>query len=191
MTDWSETGYHEIRLEQRQLAVVFFIAAGIGIVLFLLGVMVGRKSAGASSPVPATVEKVEAAQPKPMEKEPAASFFEKTGKPEVPETGKRPAEDVASAAPSAPPTADVKPQPAKSTGHTYSLQAGAFSTEANAKKAAQEMEKAGYPIRILAPGDKDKKKLYRVFVGEFATRDEVMAAKKRMEEMGFKNLVPK
>ena len=115
MTDWSETGYHEIRLEQRQLAVVFFIAAGIGIVLFLLGVMVGRKSAGAGSAVPTTVEKVEAQQPKPLEKEPVASFFDKgKGKPGVPETREQSPKEMASTEPAAPPTAGARKRSTRS-----------------------------------------------------------------------------
>lgn len=187
MNDWSDTGYHEIRLEHKQLAIVFFVAVSFGVVLFLLGVWVGRKNPPLTESPTETIEQVESASPKPAEEKTSPpTFFEKRP------AGERPADDSSeSAAAAAPPTSTSAQAPAKPKGHVFTLQAGAFSTEENAKKAAMDLEKAGYAITVAAPDPKDKKKLYRVLVGEFASREEALAAKKRLEGMGFKNLVPK
>jgi len=187
MSDVSETGYHEIRLELKQILLIFLIAAGISIVLFLLGVMVGRNSmaeAGAGTGA-APVEKVSAETPKPVGGEGGPSFFDDKSK-----TG-RTAEIPPTKTIEPPPSDASKPPEApapKKAGRVFSLQSGAFSTEENAKKRAMELEKAGYPITIMPPAAADKKKLYRVLVGEFESRDDALAAKTRLEQMGFKDL---
>ncbi len=191
MSEWNSTGYHEIRLEHKQILFVFLIAAVIGVALFLLGVMVGRKSPAETAAAEGTevVEKVKAEAPKPaVDHTTEASFFDKPSKQPAAVNEEQPA--------ATPPVAravdhhaETPPPPTPKPGHYYSIQSGAFSTEANAKHSAVELEKAGYPITILPPGAKDTKKLYRVLVGEFATRDEAIGAKKRLEGMGFKNLV--
>lgn len=179
-TDWNDTGYHEIRLEHKQLAIVFFIAVSFGVVLFLLGVWVGRNHPAQASSVPEAIEKVEQAEPKPLAASDEPTFFKKDP---VESSGTKSSEPPAKTAP----TTAAKPKGTQ----IHSIQAGAFSTEENAKKMAVDLEKAGYVITIASPDPRDQKKLYRVLVGEFGSKTEAEAAKKRLESMGFKKLVVK
>lgn len=64
----------------------------------------------------------------------------------------------------------------------YSIQVGAFLDQSNAKKYADKFIKLGYPTEILST-IKEKKKLFRVRVGNFPTLKEAKKEKTKLEKM--------
>lgn len=184
MENLSESsGYHEIRLEHRQILFVFLIAAGIGVVLFLLGVWVGRVSIGGGASVGEVTQKVEAEQPKPLAKESEPSFYEK---PKPSAALEPPPKSGASETPTASTSTPVK-KPAKQ----YFIQVISLSTEEKAKAEAQKLEHAGFSVTIDQPSEAEKSKYYKIFVGGYATKEEALAARKRLEGMNYKPAFPR
>jgi cell division septation protein DedD len=71
-------------------------------------------------------------------------------------------------------------------GGTYSLQVAALTREADALDLATRLTKKKYPAFVLSPqGDK----YYRVLVGPYADQKAADAAKKGLEDAGFKAIV--
>jgi len=68
--------------------------------------------------------------------------------------------------------------PAK--GKIYTIQVGAFSTEINAQKLANEIKDKGYEAYIV----KDKT-LFKVQVGEFKSNQEAQNISQKLKELGY------
>ncbi len=64
----------------------------------------------------------------------------------------------------------------------FSIQVGAFTDYANAKKYSSKFADMGYPTEILSKAQKDKT-IFRVRVGNFTTRDEAQAELTKLEKM--------
>ncbi len=69
--------------------------------------------------------------------------------------------------------------PTRSSKQLYRVQVGAFSSEANAERLAQELERKGYQV-LVTPGS-----LHRVQVGAFAERGNAEALKQELEDKGY------
>ena len=200
---------YDFSLDSRQLGVVMFAGLAVVALVFVLGMSVGRqwerkrsaarpaqateaRPAAPDSLVPAapSVEPGDAPPPIPAEPEakpeqadpaiggegipPADLTFPKSltsesGKPE-PLSEKKPGKK---------PDGSRDVTASKSGG--YTVQVGAYTDEATAKKTASALSRKGYNARVRTLAAKGGKKLYKVFVGRYETKDEATAAARKIE----------
>ncbi len=191
--------FRELQVSSTQLAVIFLGILIIGVVIFLLGVSVGRKHAQAS----ATANVIAQKEPEPIreslvlpktkpETEPAKqeSTQDKASKPQETAAKKvgtsvvrgspseKPAVKTAKEEPkSAPPQPAVSP-PART--NLYYVQVGALADRPAALSTASRFRNQGYPVVVLDPMPTDKTPVYRVRIGGFANREEAEAARSKL-----------
>jgi cell division protein FtsN len=79
------------------------------------------------------------------------------------------------------PAVTVRTKPVKRESY-YSIQVGAFSEYANAKKYSAKFADLGYPTEILTTVQRNKN-LYRVRVGRFKNRPQAVKVLKKLERM--------
>ena len=186
-------GFTEIQLSGKQLVFLFMSAVVLAVVIFLLGVTVGRGVRGAVGEMPglsleadagmATTEvpddsSVAAADDELTyhemllgESAPAAEATP-TDNPPVPVT------EPVDAPPSAPPAA-VNPD-------AWFLQTGAYSMKEVADGQVEKLKQLNVPAFVLEPGSGSPTKLFRVRVGPYADRAEADQARSRLERQGYK-----
>jgi cell division septation protein DedD len=182
--------FRELQFSSGQLVAVFLGVLVVGVIVFILGVSVGKKhgllsaaSGGApSSKVETLAEKTPAVAPEtepgqgkvepaaPAEKKtaPAASPGAKTTEPaakpaDKPEVREKPS------APAAKPSDPRTP--------AYFVQIGAVEDRAAATAFARRVEKAGFVVLVLDPLAGDKKTIFRVRLGPFGTKQEAEDAR--------------
>jgi len=187
--------FREIQVSSTQLAVIFLGILVIGIVIFLLGVSVGKKHAQVAQKaniiaqkepeqvkeklvalpqVKPTQETVgePADKPAPTESTPAKTTF-------VP---KKTAEKLA-----------IEPQPAESKAqpqvgqpastekkNLFYVQVGALAERQAAQDTAQKYRNMGYPVVVMEPQISDKKPVFRVRIGGFTTREQAEATREKL-----------
>ena len=204
--DLHDEGFHEIQLNGKQLVFLFMAATVVSVVIFLLGVFVGRgvraergtvadssatsgtiadtspappPAASVPAPPPAGSDPTAAAPPKEAPED--LSYFNRLDKPTAaPEKLK----------PSAPPTAPAAPRasvPASATGESsgqdWAVQIAALNVRSDAEAIAKRLSSKGYAAYVVAPPD-GTPAVYRVRVGKFPTKREAdsVAAKLQKEE---------
>ncbi|OGD20120.1 MAG: hypothetical protein A2W03_00820 [Candidatus Aminicenantes bacterium RBG_16_63_16] len=199
--------FRELQVSSTQLAIIFFGILIIGVVIFLLGVSVGKKHAQASLKTSSALAQkapdqikdrliipqtrteaaptAEVAKPAPavIEKQPPAKAEEKTP-PKVEAAPRaagssKPAPDKAAPAapkPEAPDeTAKAGPKvetPAAPRKGLYYVQVGALAERAEAAAVSQRFKAQGFSVVVLDPQPSDRKPIFRVRVGGFATKEE-------------------
>ncbi len=193
--------FREIQVSSSQLALIFLLLLGVAIVIFLLGVSVGKKQvlgqteaqanqveASLSSTSPATVAPESLSAAKTETKiEPEKPLIKEEGTKKEPEETK---------SPSAPPekTSSIEskaldkpllkqattPKIRASTTLRYFVQVGAFSNKEGASSLIQELKKIGYQPVIIDPLPTDKKPLYRVRIGPFPSFEAAVQARDRV-----------
>lgn len=201
----SDEGFHEIQLSGKQLVFLFMSGVVLLVVVFLLGVDVGRGVRNAMGDVPMSAE---AAPPATgLTEEPVASS--EPGKAAEPELsyhemllgeGAPPATDPAKpTAETAPPPVDetvpqptTAPVPAATAAPSPSavrgawfLQTGAYSTQAVADGQVAKLKQLDVPAFVLAPEAGTAVKFFRVRVGPFTDRAEAEQVKGRIARQGF------
>jgi len=200
-----DDGFHEIQLNGKQLVFLFMAATVISVVIFLLGVLVGRgaraelvttvASADAPSPELTAAPPPATPTPAPAGSDPTAaapppavddlSYFKRLEKqtpaPEQlkPAPGK-PAQAVPER-PTAPVTsvaaADTPSDPA---GRPWAVQVAALNVRAEAEAVAKRLTSKGYAAYVVPPADGAA--VYRVRVGKFSTRDQAEPVKAKLEK---------
>jgi len=166
--------YRELQLSSSQLVLIFIAILALGVVIFLLGVSVGKKQAQladttefASEPLtekvveekPQTVEKPEE---QPVEQEKAPEQAIDTIQQELASHQKVKEETK------------TKPAPIpRSSG--YYIQIGAFKNRDSAYAMAEELKDQGYPAQVFDPSPSDTNPLYKVRVGGYETRAQAEA----------------
>ena len=212
MASTNDDGFHEIQLSGKQLVFWAMAVVVIGVVVFLMGVQVGRgvlaqrglpeaanTAASATEPEP---------PPAPASATPASgapvtageklSYAERLSAPEpTPEKLPAPkAERSAGASeareggakPSGPPSrpAGASADPVASTeppGSGFSIQVAALREREEADTIVKRLAAKGYPAYVAAP-IKEKVPIFRVRVGKYKDRSEAdtVAAKLQKEE---------
>jgi len=199
-----DDGFHEIQLNGKQLVFLFMAATVISVVIFLLGVLVGRGAraelvttvASADVPSPELTAAAPAATPTPapVGSDPTAaapppavddlSYFKRLEKQTpAPEQLKpvpaKPAPSVPErpAAPVASTAADAPSDPA---GRPWAVQVAALNVRAEAEAVAKRLTSRGYAAYVVAPADGAT--VYRVRVGRFNTRDQAEPVKAKLEK---------
>lgn len=149
--------FREIQLTSAQLVFIFLAILILGVVIFLLGVSVGKKQAQIIKESEVTTQakldqaKDKAALPSSKPKDTISKELAthqklkaKTQK-KSPKTGKR---------------------------ELYYIQVGAFYKREAAVSFAEEFKKKGYPALVLDPFPSDRRKMFRVRIGGFETKEE-------------------
>lgn len=190
----------ELQVSSSQLALIFLVILGVAIVIFLLGVSIGKKyhetqqEGTQLSPVverqPASSETLakrqEVVTPSPEKKEPVEPTSEtvlKT-KPEPKEIAatstfeKREREEskAKQLKTEVTPSREAK----KPEKEAYFIQIGAFTKKEATTQLIQALKKAGYQPILLDPWPTDKTPLYRLRIGPFSSPSEAEAAKNRL-----------
>lgn len=169
--------FREIQVSSSLLVVIFLGVLALGVLIFLLGVSVGKKQAGVAAPTQIVTQQI--AEPV---KEPPV-------KPAPSETASAAAADAAAlpAAPvTTPPAGEPAPKPApketttatkpaaevkKAATGLYYVQVAAFTDRSQAQAAADKYKKQGYTAVVAGPKPSDAKTWYRVRLGGYASRD--------------------
>ena len=174
MATTSDDGFHEIQLDGKQLVFLFMAVTVVSVVIFLLGVLVGRNVRGeslAADPLAAPARTAEAAgapPPPPAVSNPgtpSATANEPLSYPQRLGSGVQPRESLSSApprteatpAPSPAPAAAARSTPANPPTPTAAVTPPPTPASAPAAAlAASEPKGAGYAIQLAALGKRDE-----------------------------------
>jgi cell division protein FtsN len=186
------TDHHprEIQLTSKQLVFVFMSTVLVAVVVFLLGVWVGRgidagsmaatedvmggglpKSANPSSPgggPPASGDQKpyvypEALTPRSGGAAATGASAATTPPPADPPASSDPGPALPPTQPASPPSAPP-PQPEKAPDESWGVQVGAYSARSGAEKVAAEFKGKGYPVTVTAGPT------FRVWIGPYARK---------------------
>jgi cell division protein FtsN len=175
--------FREIQVSSSALVFIFLAVLVLGVFIFLLGVSVGKKQSQLAGPTtliaqrtPETVSQ----QPPIVQKEtePAArsgteeTKIEPQAQSQVKQEPVHPPVEKPLVNP--PPQETVKPGPAtaaKTADVKFYIQVGAFFEKSQASAHAAKFKAQGYPSVVLNPLPSDKKTVYRVRLGGYASRD--------------------
>lgn len=187
----SEEGFREIQLSGKQLVFLFMATTVVSVVIFLLGVLVGRDvrvetvvadATGATleaTPVdtpqlPADAGAAASELPAPVPEEPDEfSYHER-----LQQSGQA-AEVVPPA--TGPEPAEAAPAPQPEAGSGWVAQIGAYNDAATADRIAATLKRSGFPAFVLAPAAGSPTKTYRVRVGPYGARTEAEAIAGRLQ----------
>lgn len=190
----SEEGFHEIQLSGKQLVFLFMATTVVSVVIFLLGVVVGRRVpaetivadatgttletiAPDQAPVPGAGQPA-AEPPTPVQEEPDQFSYHQRLQQAAP-----PVEDV-QAPPAAPPARETPapaPPSAAPTGGAWFAQIGAYRTRAAADGIVARLKRGNFPALVLPPTPGSPSATFRVRVGPYRERREAEAIAGRLE----------
>jgi cell division septation protein DedD len=148
--------YRELQLSSSQLFFIFLAILILGIVIFLLGVSVGKKQAQITKRTQiAAKEKTEQAKETPPAAEEQKGSIDK---------------ELASLQRAKEETKEQPP--ARADRALFYVQVGAFNRREMAVTFAETFNQRGYPAFVLDPFPSDRKEIFRVRIGGYATREE-------------------
>lgn len=197
----SEEGFHEIQLSGKQLVFLFMATTVVSVVIFLLGVAIGRRVPAETIIADATGATLESLQadvpqdtpapgqpsaepPAPVQEEPDQFSYHQRLQQSEP-----PAENVTP--PAAPPAAasvrDAEPAVPATSG--WFAQIGAYSTRAAADDVVARLKRNNFPAIVLPPTPGAPTSTFRVRVGPYQERREAEAAAGRLRELQFQAFV--
>jgi cell division septation protein DedD len=155
--------YRELQLSSSLLVFIFLAILILGIVIFLLGVSVGKKQAqivaDTGIPLQEEVTQVEKKEPSPAQ--------------ETQEPKDLISKELASHQKFQEEAQKQKPAPKD----FYYIQIGAFNKKEAAVSYAEQFKKEGYPTIILDPFSSDKRPVFRVRIGGFPSKEEAEKTK--------------
>jgi cell division septation protein DedD len=193
--------FREIQVSSTLLVVIFLCVLILGVFIFLLGVSVGKKQTQISAATRVVAQKIQEPESgqEGLKPAPPAEEQAKSGPSALTETGT----EGASAQMAAKGEAAVKPpakaaerpvlkneakppsarqSPAPSGSGLYYVQVATFNDRSAAEAEAERFRKKGYSAIIVNPLASDKKILYRVRLGGFATRGQATDLLARLNE---------
>lgn len=183
-----EREFRELQVSSTQLAVIFLGILVLGVVIFLLGVSVGKKHAQEAekaslvaekqpevlkdkiilpSVQTKAVEETKVASPKESQTKQEAIAEKKEGVAEIPKPAEKEKASLQAPAPSR-------------KENLYYIQVGALTEKPAALALAQQFKNQGYPTVVLEPLPTDRIPYFRVRIGGFATKAEAEALKARL-----------
>ena len=206
MPSTHDDAFREIQLSGKQVVFIFMAAVVIAVVIFLLGLQVGRgvlaqrglpdasgTSASAEMEPPPPPASTGQGATSPVTAGEKLSYAERLASPEPPAEQLRKAEeapvpkaDVPAPAPS--PAAAARTDPADTrrvepAGSGFAIQVAALAQRAEADAIVARLAGKGYPAYVVAPA-KGAPSVFRVRVGKYKDRREAdtVAAKLQKEE---------
>lgn len=169
--------YRELQLSSSILIFIFLSIIILGIIIFLLGVSVGKKQAqlaDQSQLTPAeTFEQVVADKPKPVEKVKDEISDEIAGHEEVQKQEEVKKPEVK---PTPPPQTQTKP----AAKNLFYLQVGAYMDRNAANATAERYRNLGFVSLVVDPSPTASRQLFRVRIGGYRTRAEAEQAKAQL-----------
>jgi len=194
----SEDGQYELILENRQVLMIFFVAAALCGVFFGLGYVVGKNSGSGFVPP----QQAASPQAGVEGKRSALSPAESPGQAAVPTSAPStpPPETKAEQAKDTPvpvsktepkkeePAAQPPPSPAPSAAAVITLQVAALSKREDADAMVALLKRKNFPVALVANAPDN---LFRVHVGPYSSVKDAEAVKVRLEREGFKPIVKK
>ncbi|MFO7981231.1 MAG: SPOR domain-containing protein [Candidatus Aminicenantes bacterium] len=164
--------YRELQISSSMLIFVFIAIIVLGIVIFLLGVSVGKKQASLTKQTQFADVPIEQVQ----EKKPAASEQPEQDKDkinqEIASHAKIKSKEQAQEA--------EKPSPVKQ--NLYYIQVGAYTDKSSASKIADKYNNMGFKSLVVSPLPTDRRTIYRVRIGGYETREEAEEIKEILME---------
>ncbi len=155
--------YRELQLSSSLLIFIFLAILILGVVIFLLGVSVGKKQAQivADSDITPQREITQVEKKEPVAAQEPEDII---------------SQELASHQQYQEETQKQKPAPKD----LYYIQVGAFAKKEAAVSFAEQFKKEGYPTIVLDPYNSDKRPVYRVRVGGFSSKEEAEAMKEKL-----------
>jgi cell division septation protein DedD len=192
--------FREIQVSSTQLAIIFLGILAIGVVIFLLGVSVGKRHVQVAKQANVIAQKApEQVKEKmvslPQEEPDLETLQAAAGKPTPARTDAAPVKTtvvpkktVDKAQPET--RSEVAGAPAESAAPgkkgLFYVQVGAVAEKDAAQDTAQKFGKLGYPVIVLDPQPTDKKPVFRVRIGGFATRQQAEEARSKLSSAAGK-----
>lgn len=153
----SSKDYRELQLSSSQLVIIFLAIFILGVIVFLLGVSVGKKQAQIVLASQAGIENV----PEKVVQENALSIEEPQNKTTEKKAASKTSEpELEKAAPALPPQ-----------NLDWFIQVGAFNNKEGAQSIADRFIKEGYNAVVLDPSATDRKSVFRVRLGGYASKE--------------------
>lgn len=192
--------FRELQVSSTQLAIIFLGILVLGVIIFLLGVSVGKKHAQIAQKTniiaqkqPEQVkEKITLPEVKPEQKQEIKKALPTQVLPTQKETAaQKPKEEPKlepkkEAAKPEPKRTELKQEakpseniPAAKT-NLYYVQVGALAEKPAALSTAQRFKTQGYSVIVLDPLPTDRKPVFRVRIGGFQTKEEAEAARAKL-----------
>jgi len=165
--------YRELQISSSMLIFVFIAIIILGIVIFLLGVSVGKKQASITketqfAEVP--IEQVQDQKPVTSQKsEPSEQDKNKINQ-EIASHEKNK---------SKPQTQKVEKTSSPSP-NLYYIQVGAYTDKNSASKIAQKYKNMGFESLVVNPLPTDRRTIYRVRIGGYETREQAQEIKEKL-----------
>lgn len=188
----SEEGFHEIQLSGKQLVFLFMATTVVSVVIFLLGVIVGRQVKAETLIADATGTSIDLAAdqppalpetlpgetpapgdpPAPVTEEPDQfSYHERLQQQSAAAEAEAPEPEPAT--PEAPPAAvAAEPPAAPPAGSGWVVQIGAYKDRATAERVVSTLKRQQFTAFVLAPTAGSPTATFRVRVGPFSERRE-------------------
>lgn len=155
--------YRELQLSSSQLFFIFLAILILGVVIFLLGVSVGKKQTQIMKRAQIAGKEKAGDQTSPPAEESKESI----------------SKELASLQKA---TEETQKQPAVSDDRTlFYVQVGAFNRRVDAVSFAEIFNQRGYPAIVLDPFPSDKKEIFRVRIGGYATREEAQEVRTKIQ----------
>jgi len=195
-----DDGFHEIQLNGKQLVFLFMAGTVVAVVIFLLGVFVGRgvrAEAGAVDPLVAQQQSTSVPDIPPVASSsgsdaPASaseelSYPTRLGTADAPREilGDTPASSKAEARrvdpPPAPPARAAADVPGEPAGDGFAIQLAALGKREEAESIVRRLAGKGYAAYMMAP-PAGAPAVYRVRVGKFKDRREAESVSTRLQK---------
>lgn len=196
----TEREFHEIQLSGKQLVFLFISAVVLAVVIFLLGVAVGRGVRDTVSTTPIEADAGDTVVPAEPAAQPAQELgyhdllAGATGTPPTPPAENTPPPSPPVEPPATPPAAaetQAPPAaaPAERPNGGWFLQVGAYSGRSAADAQVAALKKLDVPAFVLVPGAGAPDRLFRVRIGPYATQAEADGVRTRLTREGFTSRV--
>ena len=177
--------YREIQLSTKQVVFLGISVIVMAVVIFLLGVAVGRDVRGTDVPVSAAMG-TETLVPDELPVQPAQelSYHDLLVGPAAAGTTSAPPDVLPPDPVPTPVVEEPPPAPPAVTGDWF-LQVGAFSGRQAADGLVANLKKLDTPAFVLVPTAGAADRLFRVRVGPYATQPEAEAVRARLVREGY------
>ena len=157
--------YREIQLSSAQLAIIFVAILILGVIIFLLGVSVGKKQAQFAKELDVIasggIQKVEAKATIPSQEPENTISKELASHQKIKEKSQQ-------------------KKPAAAPQNLYYIQVAALDSKDAANSFADQFKERGYPAKVFDPFPTDSRSIFRVRIGGYETREE---AEKILEQL--------
>ncbi len=159
----SSKDYRELQLSSSQLVIIFLAIIVLGVIIFLLGISVGKKR----------TEIVLASQ---LGTEQVSEKISGEKKVSIEDPNTKIAEKTPSQQKSTPQEEKLAPSN-QALNLDWFIQVGAFNNRAGAQATADKLKEGGLNVIVLDPYSSDRKSVFRVRIGGYATKDLAERAK--------------